>query len=166
MNNEKVNKVEKVDAIISEIRTCMFCTIDDEGKMNARPMQTAKYDEHGNIWFFTDKNTAKVTDLENQNSIMLTYAKPSSNTYLSIAGKAVLNDDMDNKKALFNNFTKAWFPNGPESEDLILLKFMPDAAEFWDSSDSKLVQLFKIGKAVVKGEKYETNEEDHGNISM
>ena len=55
-------------------------------------------------------------------------------------------------------FSKAWFPDGPSSPNLALLKFVPGAAEFWDASSCRMVRLYAVvasivsGKAVAMGE--------------
>ncbi|MBK8392959.1 MAG: pyridoxamine 5'-phosphate oxidase family protein [Saprospiraceae bacterium] len=70
------------------------------------------------------------------------------------------------KEQLFNFFSKAWFPDGPNSPNLGLIKFVPTEAEFWDSPDWKVFQLFKMAKAVVSGEEYEESKDEHGKVSL
>ena len=47
---------------------------------------------------------------------------------------------------------KAWFPGGPTDPDLALLQVRITQAEYWDVTDSKMVQLAKMAKAAVTGE--------------
>ena len=158
--------LDKIEKIIKEVRTCMMATMNDSGEMRARPMATADYDEHGNVWFFTDNDSAKVDELSNQQPNLITYSKTSDNTYLSMTGKIEVVKDLAKQKEKFSVFAKAWYPDGPESEDLILLKFVPQKAEYWDSPDSTIVQMWRIGKAVVTGTKYQTADDEHGKVTL
>ena len=163
---KQTEHLNKIAEIVKDIRTCMFTTQSESGGLRARPMATAQYDETGEIWFFTDKDSAKIDELENQQPVMLSYAKPSDNTYLSITGVATTSNDLDKKKEIFSSISKAWFPEGPESKDLSLIRFKPTQAEYWDSSDSNIVQLYRIGKAVIAGEEYEAKPNEHSKVNM
>jgi len=44
--------------------------------------------------------------------------------------------------------SQGWFPQGPEAPDVVLIRVTAQHGEYWDSSSSKLVQLFSIAKAV------------------
>jgi len=162
-NQEKINKVAE---IVKDIRTCMFTTESKQGDMISRPMSTIDFDEEGNIWFFTDINSDKVDELKEQKNVLLSYAKPSNNTFLSITGNATISDDQSKKEEKFGTISKAWFPEGPTSEKLALIKFTPDSAEYWDSPNSSLVQLFRIGKAIAMNTKYEGSNDENETVEM
>lgn len=48
-------------------------------------------------------------------------------------------------------FAKAWFPDGPSSPNLALLKFVPGAAEFCDASSCRMVRLYAVDASIVSG---------------
>lgn len=162
---EENKQIERINKIIKDTSTCMLVSLKSD-QMNARPMQIAKHDSEGNIWFLTDEESSKVQEIYHDHDVLLAFSNLDSNSYLSINGKAVIVDDQEMKKELFNIFAKAWFPEGPESDKLVLIKVNPSNAEYWDGSGSKLVQLFKMGKAVLTNEKYQTKDEDHGEVSL
>ena len=157
---------DKVKNIIDKMRTCMFITKSDEGEIKIRPMATNSYDENGNIWFFTDSHSTKVDEVNSDSEVILSYSIPSDDTFLNIKGHAYEVLDPIKKEQLFNFFSKAWFPDGPNSPNLGLIKFVPTEAEFWDSPDWKVFQLFKMAKAVVSGEEYEESKDEHGKVSL
>ncbi len=162
----KMQDLEKIRQIVEEVRTCMFITQSDTDGLRARPMATASYDEHGNIWFMTDKNSEKIEELNNLQPVVLTYSNTSTNTYLSITGRAEVSDSLEKKKELFSIFAKIWFPDGPESDKLGLIKFVPIQAEYWDSPDSSIVQLYRMGKSLVTGSSYQAKNDEHGEVSL
>jgi hypothetical protein len=48
-------------------------------------------------------------------------------------------------------FAKPWFPDGPDSNNLALLKFTPETAEHWDAPSSKMVRAFGMIASVIAG---------------
>ncbi|UKT65524.1 pyridoxamine 5'-phosphate oxidase family protein [Pedobacter mucosus] len=157
-------KNEKNIAILKEmaesVRTCMFTTFSTDNEFGSRPMGTAKIDDDGNVWFFTNEFSLKSKEISKDNNVLLAYSDPSKNTYLSVNGKAELVDDQIRKEAYWSIFIKAWFPKGVEDPNLILIKVTPEHAEYWDSSSSKAVVLFSILKAVVTGDTPDLGKHD------
>ncbi|WP_426329670.1 pyridoxamine 5'-phosphate oxidase family protein [Pedobacter sp. R-06] len=149
-------KNEKNIAILKEmaesVRTCIFTTLSSGGEFGSRPMGTAKIEDDGSLWFYTNEYSPKSKEISKENNVLLAYSDPSNNTYLTVKGKAELVDDKVRKEAYFSPFIKAWFPDGIEDPRLILIKVIPEEAEYWDASASKIVVLFSMLKAVVTGD--------------
>lgn len=162
MKNEKNIEILKNKA--EEIRICLFTTVSAKDEFSSRPMATAKIEDDGSIWFFTNEYSLKSKEISKENEVTLGYSDPSSNSYLTVNGKAELVDDKVRKEAYFSAPVKAWFPDGLEDPRLILIKVTPVTAEYWDSSSSKMVVLFNMLKAIVKGEKYDEGVHDKINF--
>jgi len=162
MNNEKNIAIlkEKVEAI----RICLFTTFSEKDEFSSRPMATAKVEEDGSIWFFTNEYSLKSKEISKENQVTLGYSSPSDNTYLTINGKAELVDDRVRKEAYFSAPVKAWFPDGIDDPRLILIKVTPATAEYWDGSSSKVVVAFNMIKAIVTGDQYEEGKHDKINF--
>jgi general stress protein 26 len=149
---------------IKEVRTAMLTTYNPEKGFSSRPMGTADVDDEGNIWFFTNEYSSKVSDISVENTISLTYSDPKNHTYLSIVAEASLVDDKAKMKELWNPFIQAFFPKGLDDPKLTLIKLKPSDAEYWDSSSSSMVVLFNMLKATVTGKQYD--EGKHGKIDL
>jgi len=163
MENEK--NIKALKEKVEDVRICMFTTLDAEGRFSSRPMGTAKVEEDGSIWFFTNEYSLKSKEISRDNEVSLAYSSPSDNTYLYVNGKAELVDDQEKKKAYFMPPVKVWFPDGVDDPNLILIKVTPAFAEFWDSSSSKMVVAFNmLTKAIVTGEKGDVG--DHGEMKF
>lgn len=158
MKNEK--NIAVLKEMAESVRTCMFTTFSSKNEFGCRPMGTAKIEDDGSIWFFTNEYSLKSKEISKDNNVVLAYSDPSKNTYLSVNGKAELIDDMVRKEAYWSIFIKAWFPQGIEDPNLILIKVSPEHAEYWDSSSSKAVVLFGILKAVVTGDTPDLGKHD------
>lgn len=157
-------KNEKNIAILKEmaegVRTCMFTTFSSGDEFGSRPMGTAKIEDDGSLWFYTNEYSLKSKEISKENNVLLAYSDPSNNTYLTVKGKAELVDDKVRKEAYFSPFVKAWFPDGVEDPRLILIKVTPEEAEYWDASSSKIVVLFSMLKAVVTGDTPDLGKHD------
>ena len=162
MKNEK--NIEILKEKIEDIRICLLNTISESDELSSRPMATAKVEEDGSIWFFTNEYALASKQISKENNVSLGYSDPSSNTYVTINGKAELVDDQVRKEAYFSVPVKAWFPDGLEDPRLILLKVSPETAEYWDSSSSKIVVAFKLLKAVVTGDQPDMGTHDKINF--
>jgi general stress protein 26 len=158
MTNEQ--NISLLKEMIEEVRICMFTTLSDKDEFSSRPMATAKVEDDGSIWFFTNEYSLKTSEISKENQVTLGYSNPSSNTYVSVNGKAELVDDQSKKEAYFSAPIKAWFPDGLEDPRLILIKVEPISAEYWDSSSSKMVVAFNMLKAIVTGTTFDEGKHD------
>jgi general stress protein 26 len=148
---------------VDEVRIAMLCTNQGD-HLRSRPMSTARFDNDGNIWFFTNEHSGKADEVGGDHQICLAYSSPSKNTYISISGEGRIVQDWSKMKELYNPALNAWFPRGLDDPNLALLKVTPFQAEYWDSSSSRMVTLFQMAKAIVTGEKYD--EGRHGKVNL
>lgn len=149
MKNEK--NIAILKEMAEKIRICMFNTINADG-FHSRPMATAKIEDDGSLWFFTNEYSPKSKEISKDNEVNLAYSDPANNSYIYINGIAELIDDQTSKESYFSPFVKAWFPDGINDPHLILIKVTPNVAEYWDSNASKMVVAFHVLKAIVTGE--------------
>jgi general stress protein 26 len=157
---EKENDIQLLKDKISDVRICMFGTIDLEGHLSSRPMGTAKVEDDGSIWFFSNEYSLKSKEISKDNEVLLSYSNPSNNTYIYVNGRAELVDDYEKKKEYFSPPVKVWFPKGVDDPALTLIKVTPKVAEYWDSSSSKMVVAFQMIKAIITGEKGDIGKHD------
>lgn len=158
MKNEK--NISILKEMAESVRICMFTTFSTNDEFGSRPMGTAKIEDDGSIWFYTNEYSPKSKEVSKENNVLLAYSDPSKNTYLTVKGKAELVDDKVRKEAYWSPFIKAWFPDGIDDPRLILVKVTPEEAEYWDASSSKLVVLFSTLKAIVTGEQPDLGKHD------
>lgn len=125
----------KVRELIGEIRTVMLVTTDTDGLMQARPM-TVLAVEGDTVWFFADANSPKMFEIDQDQDVLLTAANPSSQDFVSARGVARVVQDMEKKQQLWTEMARLWFPNGVQSENLVLIGVDLVGAEYWDSAAS------------------------------
>ncbi|MGP1716069.1 MAG: pyridoxamine 5'-phosphate oxidase family protein [Methylophilus sp.] len=137
---------QKLAELIENFDIAMLTFIDSQGALISQPMGPIELDGEGNIWFFTDIHSEKTQHLD---ALNLAFSGESDATYVSLSGSGELVTDPARKQALWSPFVKPWFPEGPDSPNLALLKFVPHTAEYWDSPHSKVVRLFAIAASIV-----------------
>ncbi|MEO6733134.1 MAG: pyridoxamine 5'-phosphate oxidase family protein [Ferruginibacter sp.] len=154
--------VEKLQALVKDIGTCMFFTNTQTGIHNTRPMAVIEVDVNGNLWFFTNRQSAKIGDIEKDNNVHLVFANPSKDSYLDIRGRASIEQDGKSIEDKWNPIVKAWFPEGKNDPGLCLLKVKTDEAHYWDTDTTKMVEMLKIAASVVTGKQLQ--EGVHGDL--
>jgi general stress protein 26 len=135
-----------LSTLIEGFSAAMLTTHDDQGALVGRPMTPLEMDATGALWFFTDAQSEKAQHLHSAN---LSFADSKEATYVSISGHGELHFDRARIEQLWTPFAKPWFPNGPSSENLALLKFIPTTAEYWDAPNSKMVRMFAMAASIV-----------------
>ncbi|QKZ14655.1 pyridoxamine 5'-phosphate oxidase family protein [Spirosoma sp. KUDC1026] len=147
---QKNGQLTKVRDMVDDIRVAMMTTVDEQGNLVSRPMAAMQMDENGTLWFFTKRTSPKVEQIDqNESRVNLSFADVSDADYVSISGTATEVDDKAKIDELWDPQVKAWFPEGKEDPELILLKVHTQMAEYWNSSSSKMVRFFEQAKAAL-----------------
>ena len=136
----------------------MLTSQDADGALVSRPMAPLEMDDHGAIWFFTDRDSAKAEQL---NTLNLSFSDSERGTYVSLCGQGDLETDRSHIKRLWSPLARPWFPEGTESENLALLKFTPSAAEYWDAVETKMVHLLATAVSVIAARPIGMGEHGH-----
>jgi general stress protein 26 len=159
MQNNREESIEKLKDLIEDIDFGMLTTMDG-GKLRSRPMSTQEAEFDGDLWFFTSDKTHKVDEIEADSRVNVSYSKPDDNVYVSVSGTAAIVKDRAKIEELWNPVLKAWFPEGLDDPTLCLLKVSVEEAEYWDSSNSTLVQIAGFVKALVTGKAAQGGENE------
>jgi general stress protein 26 len=153
---------EKLSELIKDIRFAMFTTHKPQGHLHSRPMTTQnKHIDDDSLWFFMSRSGDPVAEFRGDDQVNVSYANPSSDTYVSVTGAARVVEDMAKKKALWNKAAEAWFKGGVDDPDLALVQVRIEHADYWDVKESKLVQLYRMAEAAVTGKQPQLGEHGH-----
>lgn len=149
---------EKVWEMIKDIKVAMLVTMDSEGRHFARPMVAQEPDDHDDLWFFTSADSAKIQEIIAHPEVLLSYAAPNDNAYVSISGEAAVVKDRAKIDELWSESLKAWWPKGKDDPNMTLICVTPRSAEYWDGPASTVVQAFGYLKARITGNPEEMGE--------
>lgn len=150
---------QKIWNLIKDIKTGMLTTRHGE-ELRSRPMVLVQDEYDGTLWFFTDLDTEKVFELENDNDVCLTFSDPDNHVYVSLTGvgKAIKNEALIDK--YWNAFVSAWFPEGKDAPNVGMLEIKVQKGEHWNSDSSKMVKSVKTAAAKLKGERPDLGEHE------
>lgn len=154
----------KIAELIKDLRMAMLVTIDERGLPNSRPMATQGEEFRGTLWFFTNRNSPKVRDVENNPSVNVVYMKSADESYLSLVGTAEVDNDRERMRAMWTPWMKAWFDSA-EDPELCLLRVSVDEAEYWDTPGGKVASLISLVKGAVTGDPGDM-ESNHGRVAF
>ena len=164
---DKAHTLDKVEELLKSLKAGMLTTQNEDHGMHSRPMMVQEFDKKNQeLWFFTGKSTGKTSDIQNDNNVCISFSNYDSNSYLCITGIAELINDSEKAAQLWNPMLKAWFPEGLEDPNLILIKVKMHSAEYWDSTSSALVQLVGFAKAILTGEAYEASKSENQRVHL
>jgi general stress protein 26 len=162
MQPTREEAIKKLHDLIKGIKTASLVTVDNNGQLHSRPMVTQEAEFNGDVWFFTARDTDKTYESEMHPQVNVTYA--SGNTFVSLAGRASIVDDVAKKKELWKESLRVWFENGPEDPNVVLLKVEGDEAQYWDAPDGPIGSLVAMAKVVLTGNKNAAGESAKVNL--
>ena len=160
---ETTQALEKLRELTKHTRTCMFTTLDAGGILRGRPMATQEITPAGEVLFLTSQRSAH--DFLASTSAILAYLADSHSTYVSISGKPEVRTDRATVHRLWSPFYRAWWPNGPDDDDIRVLAVRIERAEYWDSPKGKLIQLLQLATAAITRNPA-IGEGEHGIVSL
>ncbi len=119
---------------IEGIYIATMTTLTPDGKLHGRPMATQQVEFDGDLWFYTYKDSSKIKEIQSNSQVQLGYNKDEKLTWVDVTGRAEIVEDDTKKKELWYDELKRYFPNGPEDDNVVLIKVKPDEAEIWSGS--------------------------------
>lgn len=108
-----------------------FIMMKLEGSNGHSEPMTAQLDKdaHHTIWFFTDVKNRIAAGGRAMGQVMT----KGHDVFACIAGKLTRETDRTIWDKHWNNAVEAWFPNGRENPEVIMLRFDIDDSEVWTS---------------------------------
>lgn len=151
--------MQKVAELIKGTRTAML-TSTEQGHIHSRPMTPLQLDAQGNLWMFTSREVFEGVP----GNVNLAFTNHDDGAYVSIEGPAELVDDRQHIHELWTVAAKPWFPEGPDSPHLILLKVAAHEVAYWDSPGSKVVRALAMAASVIAGKPVGMGEHGSANV--
>jgi general stress protein 26 len=116
-------------AIMLEARYCTFITIGPNGQPQARVVDAAASDSGFVVWIGTNRVTRKVADIRKDPRVTLMFFNAAGQEYVTVIGKAVVDDDMANKKAHWKPTWGTMVKDEYRGADFTLIRVQPSKLE-------------------------------------
>ncbi|OII35016.1 hypothetical protein BIU98_03490 [Curtobacterium sp. MMLR14_010] len=144
--------------LMSKAKVAMLTTTTADGRIVSRPMALQETEFDGDLWFFTYETSAKARQISAHPEVNVAFTDATGHSWTSLVGRASLVHDRERAKSLWAKPLQAWFPDGPQTEGLVLLKVEADTAEYWDGPSSTIAYIAQAARAAV------TRNPDHDPI--
>lgn len=139
---QKSEELARLAALVRQMKIGMLTTIEPDGSLRSRPLETVEVDREGRLWFFTQAHSPKSARAEaGDHQVNLSYADPRDEDFASISGTARVVRDVERMRELWTANLDRWFPGGLEDPDLALLEVRIDKAEYWDEPRNENVKI-------------------------
>jgi general stress protein 26 len=75
----------------------------------------------------------KAQEIERSGRLTLAYQYDPDSAYVTLIGRAVINDDVAAKTANWRPESYRWYPGGPANPNVVYVDFTADRIELWSS---------------------------------
>ena len=139
--------ISKVTDIINDSRIGMLTTINVEGALVSRPLAVQDVLDDGDMWFFTGLGTSQVFQVRVDPRVNVSFGNRTE--WVSVAGTAEVVTDRAKIHEMWNQVVEAWFPDGPDTPEVCLLRVDSDSAEYWTSPGGTAATVLQWVKSKV-----------------
>lgn len=152
-SNEDIHKV--ID-IIGHHRICMMTAVGADNVLQSWPMTVMKVEDDGELWFFSSIGSGPVEEVGTESQVNLSFT--GKNDWLSVHGFAAIITSEPKAREMWSEAAAAFYPDGPESKNLVLIRVRPEGAQYWESPGGAISTVFQWAKARLTGEEIDVGE--------
>jgi general stress protein 26 len=152
------SELDTLNELLKKFRFAMLTTRADDGALHAHPLTVQETESDGDLWFIVGTHASAVAHVRRDPKVGLSFS--SDSTWLSLAGEAEIVDDLAKLKELWSTSVEAWFPDGPESPDVTLLRVNTLSGEYWGSAGGRIATAIALVTSKVTGERPRGAEND------
>lgn len=141
--------LEELSKQLQKIDFCMLQTKNEPSVFSVRPMSNnGDVDYDGDSYFFSYDQTRKVSDIEQDAGVGLTFTAPPSllgepGIFLAVDGTASLIRDKAQFEAHWVKDLERWFPEGIDTAGIVLIKVSATEIQYWDGEENGRIPLAK-----------------------
>jgi len=142
----------KIWDLIKHAHSALLVTVAADGSLDSRPMGCLQREFDGTLWFLTFLHSEKMSQIRNDDQVLVSYARTSAFEYVSISGRARIVEDRQKIKELWSEDLHVWFPKGPDDPELALIAIEAETAKYWTDAASVLTYAWAYVKARTTGQ--------------
>ena len=134
--------IPQIAKMMRDLDFCMLTTRAEDGNLRSRPMSNnGEVEFDGDVWFFSAAESRKVSEIETDPFVELSYSDPERFLFISMSGEASIVRNVEKKQELWIEDLERWFEDGPESEDIVLIKVTPTVVAYWNGEENEEITL-------------------------
>lgn len=126
---EDMRVLDVARATMKAAQNCFLITVDESGQPQARLMAPFDPEDSMKVWLATNRTTRKVGQLRKNPRATLAYHDAAGSGYVTLVGSARLVEALAERKRHWKPEWSAFYPDGPESRDYVLIELTPTRIE-------------------------------------
>jgi len=155
--------IDHVWEMMDDIRTCML--VSKQGlTLRGRPMHATTAREEGCIWFLSDRRGHKDEELQRDPQSALVFVDRAGRNFLSVSGETEILRDRAKIDELWSDALAAFWPEGRSDPNILVLRFLPEDAEYWDGPSSSIIVA--LNKAATHPDSHKVDLGDNRKVPM
>jgi len=142
MAEQRAATIKNIAKVMRDLDFCMLTTRSRDGALHARPMSNnGEVEFDGDVWFFSAADSRKVEEIEAESRVQLSYSDTDNFRFISMSGEAEIIHDVKKKRELWLEELERWFDDGPDSDDIVLIKVSPSSVAYWNGEETGELSL-------------------------
>jgi len=134
--------ITQIAKMMRDLDFCMLTTKAEDGYLRARPMSNnGEVEFDGDVWFFSAADSRKVAEIEADPLVQLSYSDTKRFLFIAMSGEAAIVRNAQKKQELWVEDLERWFEDGPDSEDVVLIKVTPNVVAYWNGEEDGEIAL-------------------------
>ena len=142
-----LTKDQLLDVARKLIKTTEYCFfISDVGDHvpHARLMQPYEPERDFTIYFGASPRSRKIREIRRQPKVSLAFYSQQETAYLTLQGTSTIVEDIALRRKYWRSNWNDLFPGGPESDDYVLIKFVPEIMEMMNYAHQAMPQPYSL----------------------
>lgn len=119
--------------LVEELTFCVAVTQGEKGELNARVVQPLPLQEDWTVNLLTNRRCRKVREIERTGRMTLLYQHDADKSYVTLVGRATIEEDRGLKRAVWTPGHARWNPGGPDDPATVFARLVPDRIELWSA---------------------------------
>jgi general stress protein 26 len=147
--------IQHIVEFVNRTRVGMLTTQEPTGKFVSRPMTVVDVAPGEDLHFFTGRDTSSVQDVRAHDAVNVAFV--GDGEWVSVSGTAEVVEDRRVVEGLWTDALRPFYPEGPATPGLVVLRVHTETAELWRSPGTVSTAL-RWAKARVTGERIDAGE--------
>ena len=134
---------EITDRFWKALKSDMFVMLGVDGvdDGHAQPMTAQVLGDENYIYFFTTKDNGLVRNMHENNRAIATFVSKGHDLFATIHGGLAEDQDRAKIDRLWNPHVAAWYPEGKNDPNLLLIRLDPESAQIWLNENNLLAGI-------------------------
>lgn len=138
----RAKSIAQIAKLMRDLDFCMLTTKAEDGALRSRPMSNnGEVEFDGDVWFFSATDSRKVSEIEADPFVQLSFSDPKRFVFISMSGEASIVENVAKKRELWMEDLERWFEEGPDDEGIVLIKVTPNVVAYWSGEESDEITL-------------------------